>query len=256
MIHAEDDDIARWSDAEVVREGKTHGAYIAQARPSLVEEAAIRRALLLAERSGSALYVLHVAAGAGVEAIGEARARGLPVYGETLTPYLSFTQDALWEPERGLLFNNYPVLKTQADQDVLWAAVADDRLQVVSSDHSSITAADRMSKMGVSVEDLQCGQAGVEMRLPVLYSLGVDSGRLSLERLVELVVDEPGEADGVVSAQGGARGRLGRRRSALRPAGALDGRPCRSCTWRPTTTAGRVGSFRDDRGRCSCAARS
>lgn len=202
VIHAEDDAIARFLTAKYVREGKTHGAYISETRPALVEEAAVRRALLLAERSGSALYVLHVAAGSAVEAIAEARARGLPAYGETLTPYLSFTQEALWEPERGLLYNNYPTIKTKADQDVLWQAVADDRLQAVSSDHFLITAADRMSKMGVTVEDLQCGQAGVELRLPVLYTLGVASGRLSLERLVELVATNPARLFGLYPRKG------------------------------------------------------
>ena len=202
VIHAEDDEIARWLTKKYVREGKTRGAYIAETRPALVEEAAIRRALLLAERSGSALYVLHVAAGAGVEAIAEARNRGRPMYGETLTAYLSFTQDALWESERGLLYNNYPVLKTQADQDVLWQAIGDDRLQVVSSDHFLIKAADRMTKMGVTVEDLQCGQAGVEMRLAVLYTQGVVLGRIGLARFVELVATNPAKLMGLYPRKG------------------------------------------------------
>jgi len=202
VIHAEDDEIARWLTKKYVREGKTHGAYISETRPALVEEAAVRRALLLAERSGSALYVLHVAAGSAVEAIAEARARGMPAYGETLTPYLSFTQEALWETERGLLYNNYPTIKSEADRSVLWEAVADDRLQVVSSDHFLISAADRMTKMGVTIEDLQCGQAGVEMRLPVLYTLGVASGRLTLERLVELVATNPAKLMGLYPRKG------------------------------------------------------
>jgi dihydropyrimidinase len=202
VVHAEDDDIARWLTKKYVREGKTHGAYIAETRPSLVEEAAVRRALLLAERSGSALYVLHMAAAAGVEALAESRARGLPMYGETLTPYLTFTADALWEEGRGLLFNNYPTIKTQADQSVLWAAVADDRLQAVTSDHFLIKAADRMTKMGVTIEDLQCGQAGVETRLPVLYSSGVSTGRLSLERFVQLVATNPARLMGLYPRKG------------------------------------------------------
>jgi dihydropyrimidinase len=202
VVHAEDDDIARWLTKKYVREGKTHGAYIAETRPSLVEEAAVRRALLLAERSGSALYILHMAAAAGVEALAEARARGLPMYGETLTPYLSFTADALWEEGRGLLFNNYPTIKTQADQDLLWGAVADDRLQAVTSDHFLIKAADRMTKMGVTIEDLQCGQAGVETRIPVLYSSGVAAGRLSLERFVQLVATNPARLMGLYPRKG------------------------------------------------------
>ena len=58
----------------------------------LVEDAAVRRAMLLAERSGSPLYVLHVAAVSAVRALAQGRARGLPFYAETITPYLSFTR--------------------------------------------------------------------------------------------------------------------------------------------------------------------
>jgi len=202
VIHAEDDEIARWLTKKYVREGKTHGAYIGETRPSIVEEAAIRRALLLAERTGSALYILHMAAAAGVDALAEARAKGLPCYGETLTPYLSFTADDLWQEERGLLYNNYPTIKTQADQEVLWEAVVDDRIQAVTSDHFLIKAADRMTKMGVTIEDLQCGQAGVEMRLPVLHTLGVAAGKLTLERLVQLTSTNPARLMGLYPKKG------------------------------------------------------
>src|SRR5437899_11678471 len=79
VVHAEDDDIANFLTARYVREGKTHGAYISEVRNSLVEEAAVRRCLLLAERSGSPLYILHMAAGSAIRALAEARERGLPV---------------------------------------------------------------------------------------------------------------------------------------------------------------------------------
>ena len=202
VIHAEDDDVANWLTKKYKREGKTHGAYISETRPSLVEELAVRRALLLAERSESALYVLHVAAARAVDAIAEARARGLPRYGETLTPYLSFTDENLWEEGRGLTFNNYPTIKSKHDQDVLWAAIADNRLQGVSSDHFLIKKADRDTKMGVTIEDLQCGQAGVELRLPVLYTLGVAGGRLDLVRFVELTSTNPAKLMGLYPRKG------------------------------------------------------
>ena len=86
VVHAEDDAIANWLTGKYIREGKTHGAYICEVRGPLVEEAATRRAMFLAERAGSPLYVLHMAAGSGIEALAEGRARGLPFYGETLTP--------------------------------------------------------------------------------------------------------------------------------------------------------------------------
>jgi dihydropyrimidinase len=203
VVHAEDDAIANWLTKKYLREGKTHGAYIAETRGPLVEEAAIRRAMLLAERSGSPLYVLHMAAGSGVEALAEGRAKGLPFYGETLTPYLSFTADKLWDDEnRGLLWNNYPTIKFQEDQDLLWQGIADNRLQVVSSDHFLIKAVDRFEKMGTTIDSLQAGQAGVELRLPVLFHLGVQGGRISVNRFVELISTNPAKIMGLYPRKG------------------------------------------------------
>jgi dihydropyrimidinase len=213
VVHAEDDAIANWLTAKYVREGKTHGAYISETRGPLVEEAAIRRALLLAERAGSPLYVLHMAAGSGVEALAQARARGLPFYGETIAAYLSFTADDLWDDTpvevngrsyagRGLLYNNFPTIKFAEDRDVLWQAVADDRLQVVSTDHCLVSIADRFEIMGTTVESMQGGEAAVELRLPVLFHLGVQQGRISLQRFVELVSTNPAKIMGLYPQKG------------------------------------------------------
>lgn len=187
IAHAEDDAIANWLTAKLLREGKTHGAHIIDTRGPLVEEAAVRRLSLLAERSGCPLYFFHVGAGSAAAAIAEYRQRGVPIYGESLISYLSFTADKLWDDEnKGLLWNNYPVIKHQADQDRLWRAVLADELQVVSSDHFCTTAETRYVHMGTRVDNLQAGQAAVEMRLPVLWSRGVAEGRIGLRRFVEL----------------------------------------------------------------------
>ena len=198
MVHAEDDAIANWLTAKYQREGKTHGAYVCETRGPLVEEAAVRRALFLAERAGSPLYILHMAAGAGVDALTEARSRGLPMYGETLSFYLSFTQDDIWDETplivdgkvwgpRGLLYANFPTPKFKPDRDTLWEALADDRLQVVGTDHCSTTLEDRMEKMGTTMDNMQAGASCVELRVPLLYSAGVATGRFSASRWVELI---------------------------------------------------------------------
>lgn len=203
IVHAEDDDIARWLTAKYLREGKTHGAYIAETRGPLVEEAATRRALLLAERTGSPLYVFHIAAGSAAVALAETRARGFPAYGETIAAYISFTADKLWDDEnRGLLWNNYPVIKYQEDQDVLWQSIANDSIQVVSSDHFGTTAADRYELMGTTVDSLQAGQASVEMRVPVLFHRGVQEGRIGLTRFVELASTNAAKIMGLYPRKG------------------------------------------------------
>jgi dihydropyrimidinase len=203
VVHAEDDAIANWLTSEYVRQGKTHGAYIVETRGPLVEEAAIRRAMLLAERSGSALYVLHMAAGSGVLALGEGRARGLQFFGETLTPYLSFVADQLWEDgDRGLLLNNYPTIKHREDQELLWAALADDRLSAVGSDHFALTTADKYDRMGTTVDQLMAGHPNVELRLPVVFHLGVGAGRLTLNRFVEVIATNPAKLMGLYPRKG------------------------------------------------------
>ncbi len=203
IVHAEDDALANWLTKKYVREGKTHGGYIAETRGPLVEELAIRRCLLLAERTGSPLYVFHMAAAAGVHALAEARGRGLPVFGETLIVYLSYTSEKLFDDEnRGLLVSNFPTIKTQADQDELWRAVADERLQVVSSDHYGLNADIRYRHMGTSVETPQGGQNAVEMRVPVLYHRGVHEARISLQRFVELISSNPARLMGLYPRKG------------------------------------------------------
>jgi dihydropyrimidinase len=212
VVHAEDDAIANWLTAKYVREGKTHGAYICEVRGPLVEEAATRRALFLAERAGSPLYILHMAAGSAIEALAEFRARGLPMYGETLAAYLSFTQDDLWdetpievngkEYARGALYNNYPTPKFGPDRDTCWEAITDDRLQAVGTDHCLVKLKDRYEVMGTTVDAMQAGQASVELRVPLVYSHGVATGRFSASRWVELVSYNPARLLGLWPAKG------------------------------------------------------
>jgi dihydropyrimidinase len=204
ILHAEDQAIIDWLTAKYTQEGKTHGAYTSETRGPLVEEAAIRRAILLAERTGCPLYVFHVAAGMGAEAIREARAREAPIFGETLLCYLSFTADKLWDDaNRGLLWNNWPTLKTADDQAALWRAITDDTLQVVSSDHWAIKADDRYRGMGATIEGGgQAGQVSVEMRLPVLFHMACNDGEISLERFVDLVSSNPAKLMGLYPRKG------------------------------------------------------
>lgn len=213
MIHAEDASLINWFTDAYRAAGKTQGAYVSETRNALVEEAAIRRTMLLAERSGSALYVVHMAAASGVNALAEGRARGLPFYGETLTPYLSFTADDLWIEDpvvidgheygpRGLLYNNFPTPKADTDRETLWTALADGRLQTVGSDHAAITVANRYEKQGTTIESMQAGQAGVELRVPVTFHLGVNGGRITPNQFVEVVSTNAAKLMGLYPKKG------------------------------------------------------
>jgi dihydroorotase-like cyclic amidohydrolase len=87
-------------------------------------------------------------------------------------------------------------------QEMLWRALVDDRLQAVGTDHFAFSVRDRYERMGTTVDQLQAGIASVELRLPVLFHLGVNGGRLSLERFVELVATSPAKLMGLYPRKG------------------------------------------------------
>jgi dihydropyrimidinase len=184
MAHCEDDCIIDLNVRRLYRAGRQQGENIALARPNLAEEAAIRRLLLLAERSGCPLYVVHVSTREGVRAIGEARAAGSPAYGEVLHNYLAFTSEK-YRLADGLLYHNYPPLKSDEDRRALWAGVeGPGALETVASDDFTIPRAAKLS--GTVVDNVSGGHNGVETRMNVLFSEGVTTGRMSVNRFVEV----------------------------------------------------------------------
>jgi dihydropyrimidinase len=199
MLHCEDDCIIDFSVRRLYREGRQKGTNIHIARPNLCEEAALRRMLLLAQRSGSPLYVVHVSTHEGVEAIEEAQGKGQVVYGEALHNYLAFTSDDYLRPN-GLAYHNYPALKSALDRDTLWAGLRSRALDIVSSDDFTIPLAAKLS--GQHVDNVLGGHNGIETRMPVLFSEGVSKGRLSINRFVEVTASAPARVFGIYPQKG------------------------------------------------------
>lgn len=199
QVHCEDDCIIDYNVRRLYAEGEEAGRNIADARPPLAEEAAISRMILLAHRSGCPLYVVHVSSTWGIEAIRDAKARGLPVTGEVLHNYLAFTSEN-YAAKEGLLYHNYPPLKSAADQASLWDGIADGDLDTVASDDFTIPKAAKLS--GPVVDNVPGGHNGVETRMNVLFSEGVARGRLSVERYVELTAENPARLFGIFPQKG------------------------------------------------------
>jgi len=199
MVHAEDNCIINFNTRRLYAEGREAGRNIALARPPLAEEAAIRRMILLAERSGCPLYVVHVSSESGAAAIAEARSRRVPVFGEVLHNYLAFTSEDYAKPD-GTLYHNYPPLKSQADQDALWSAIALGDLDTVASDDFTIPRSSKLS--GLVVDNVPGGHNGIETRMDVLFSEGVAKNRLTMEQFVKLTAEAPARLFGLYPRKG------------------------------------------------------
>ena len=203
VIHAEDDEIARWLTKKYVREGKTHGAYIGETRPRSSRKPRCAAHSCspsgLAPRSTSCTWP----AAAAVDALGEKRASRACLVAARRWRYLSFTADALWEDERGLLYNNYPTIKTQADQDVLWS---DRGRSGAGRDLGSLPHQGR----GPDDEDgrddrgppVRPGRRRDAAARAYLHTLGVAGGKLTLERLVQLTSTNPARLMGLYPKKG------------------------------------------------------
>ena len=169
--------------------------------------ASIRGALASAPERGPAaretrgrIFIVHLASADGLAAISGARAAGVSIAAETCTHYLVFTEEMLELPD-GIKWICSPPLRPAAVRDELWRGVADGRIALVSSDDAAYSWKAKL--MGENRFD-RCpnGIPGVEVRLPLLCSEGVSKGRITLERMVELVASEPARIFGLAPRKG------------------------------------------------------
>ncbi len=199
-VHAENADVIDRRAAAALAAGEVAPRHHAATRPPVSEAEAISRALLFAEDAGCAAYVFHLALGAGVDAIARARARGVRAFAETCTHYLALDRSAYERPDASLYVMS-PPLRTADDQRLLWAGLRDATLAGVASDDASYSAAMKRS-VDASFDKIPNGVPGVEHRLPVLYTLGVAQGRLSLADLAEVFSTRPASLFGLAPRKG------------------------------------------------------
>jgi dihydropyrimidinase len=198
LFHCENGEITDFLEDELGAAGKVGYEHYLASRPNIAEAEAVHRTMLLAELTGCPSYVVHTSARESVAEIIAARRRGLPVHAETCPQYLTLTNDAVLE--WGALAKVAPPLRTQADSDALWQAVADRDIEVIASDHS----ANRREDKDAARDDFRKAPFGtpiVELMLPLLYS-GVVSGKVTLERFVDAVTADPARLFGMYPRKG------------------------------------------------------
>ena len=184
MLHCEDAALIAHATRRLVADGHTSLRYFPQSRPVAAEVAATQRAIAFAEITGAPVYLVHVSSERALAACADARARGLPVYVETRPLYLHLTEAVFDEPECGR-FVGQPPLRSASDVEALWAGLGRGLIDTVCTDHAPWSLQAKLDPE-LSVERLRPGVENLQMLLPMLYSEGVRTGRISLRRLVDL----------------------------------------------------------------------
>ena len=198
-VHAENEPLIDYLLENLVREGKTGVPYFASSRPDLAEQMSITIAGQLAEATGATLYIHHLSTAAGLEAVRDARRRGVPVYAETCPQYLVLTDD-VYQQSEGCLYVMNPPLRGAKDREALWEGVIKGEIQVIGTDHCSYTRAQKGRSK--DFRNIPAGIPGIETLLPVMYSEGVATGKIDLSNLVELLALNPAQIFGLYPQKG------------------------------------------------------
>jgi dihydropyrimidinase len=199
MFHAEDGYIIDYLENKYISEGKTSAKYFIQSRPAFAEARATRTCIEIGRLVDCPVYVVHVTAKEALEEVIAARARHQIVIGETCPQYLTLTNDEVLK--QGSLAKVGPPLRFPEDIEALWKGILSGTISVIGSDHAALTTQAK-HKPGANFFEMPFGMPLTEIMLPLMYSEGVNKGRITLVRMVELLCENPSKRFGLYPKKG------------------------------------------------------
>ena len=192
--------VAHCEDNSLLRGGYIHDGEYAHAHNhrgicSESEWGQIDRDLKLAEKTGVAYHVCHISTKESVDIIRKAKARGVNVTAETGPHYILLDDSCLEDNGR---FKMNPPLRSPADREAILEGILDGTIDMIATDHAPHSAEEK----GRGLEKSAMGVVGIETAFPLLYTNLVKTGKLTLERLVELMSVIPRKRFGINSDAG------------------------------------------------------
>ena len=207
MVHAENHDVIAWLTERLIGAGRAAPQFHAVAHAAAAEREATHRAIALAEIVDLPILIVHVSARAAIEEIRAAKARGLRLYAETCPQYLFLTAaDLDRDGFEGAKYVCSPPPRDAANQEFVWRGLEGGLFDVFSSDHAPYRYDDPQGKQmhgkGAPFNKIANGVPGLEIRMPMLFSAGVGSGRIGLNRFVDLCCTRPAKLYGLYPRKG------------------------------------------------------
>jgi dihydropyrimidinase len=199
-VHAENAAIAEFNEETFLRRGDRSPEHFPLVKPNLVEAECVNRALYLNRWAGSRLYIFHLSTTEGLDLLRTAQGGGESVYAETCPHYLALT-DAVYKRPDGANFICSPPIRSQKDTEALWRGIADGSISVIGSDHCGF-GREQKGTGGGDFSKTPNGLPGMEARLPVVYTEGVSKGRISVNRMVEVLSTNPARIFGLYPRKG------------------------------------------------------
>lgn len=209
-LHAENGVVIQALIEEALEQGHTSPKHHQLTRPQILEGEATHRVIRIAELAEVPVYIVHLSAKEALDAVVEARDRGIRAFAETCPHYL-FLDDSEYDRPGfdGAKFVMTPPLRDHECQQALWRGLRFDDLQIVSTDHCPFCFNEKahgiLKSKQLGVDDfskIPNGAPGVEFRLPLLFDGGVKAGRIGLNRFVQLTATAPAKMFGMFPRKG------------------------------------------------------
>lgn len=215
MLHAENGDVIDVLVAEALAAAHTEPIWHARTRPAWGAVEAVLRSASLSAQAGAPLYIVHVNVGGEVDQIAYARSKGLQVMGETCPQYLFFSEEDLQRSD-GAKWICSPPMRTKQDNDRIWRGIAEDTLQVISTDHCPfyfngtqpiLYEGEQVKIAGkeLGAEDftkIPNGLPGLGDRMLILWTHGVGTGRMTPNQFVAMNCTNPAKIFGMYPQKG------------------------------------------------------
>lgn len=197
FTHCENVEIAYKFKAQLIKDGRNDLPAYSEARPEICEIEGMHRAALLAKATNAPLYVVHMSIGDGVDIVRQAWSQGIKLIAETCPHYLTVTKDT---PGLGVLGKVNPPLRDQRNVDKLWWGIQQGYIQSIGSDHCVWMR--KVKEGGGNIWEAAPGYPMAEAQLPIMLSEGVNKGRISLSKLVEICCTNPAKFAGLYPQKG------------------------------------------------------
>jgi dihydropyrimidinase len=202
LFHCEDQAIGEFCSRHLLAAGRRSVMLYPQSRPPEVEFSATELSLRMAAVARVPAYLVHLSLASALEEAIEARDAGQTVFVETRPLYLYLTEDVFAQSDReAAKYVGTPPIRKATDLQRLWAGLVEGDVDVVATDHVGFTMADKYRE-GDTFDDVPRGVANLETLIPMLYSEGVATGRISLERMVQLISTTPAKIFGLYPRKG------------------------------------------------------
>ena len=202
-MHAENGIVIDEIVKQALAEGKTEPKYHAITRPTRMEAEGVHRAISIAEVAQVPIYIVHLSSSDALEQVMLARNRGVHAFAETCPQYL-FLDDSYYDQEgfEGAKYVMTPALREKWNQDELWKGLKFGALQSIATDHCPFCFKDQ-KMLGIDdFSKIPNGGPGVENRMSLVFNGGVNSGRISLNKFVELTSTAAAKTFGLFPKKG------------------------------------------------------